>query len=173
MYKPPKNPTPRLYLRFTWIRTLGHVEGGNRCGGYTLLRVTATHWLMGLWSTQARVEGIVLKVTWQWGSDSSVVNDPLAESGRTPLAFRPRGAPWTVTVCFPPISWRDSLTGVSERYKWMNKPLALETEHLFHKGPVGGTWRGAPLLGNLKERCDYVFIRGCVRRRIWRRSISL
>ena len=40
---------------------------------------------MGLWSTQAKVEGIVLRAAWQWGSDSSVVNDLLGEPGRTPL----------------------------------------------------------------------------------------
>ena len=44
-----------------------------------------TRWLTGLWSTQAMVEGIVLKVAWCWGRDNSVVNDPLGEPGRTPL----------------------------------------------------------------------------------------
>jgi hypothetical protein len=44
-----------------------------------------TGWLTGLWSTQAKVEGIVLKAAWHWGRDSSVVNDPLWEPGRTPL----------------------------------------------------------------------------------------
>jgi len=42
-------------------------------------------WLTGLWSTQAKVEGIVLKAAWYWGSDCSVVNDPLEEPGCTPL----------------------------------------------------------------------------------------
>jgi hypothetical protein len=42
-------------------------------------------WLTGLWSTQAKVEGIMLKAAWHWGSDSSVVNKPLGEPGRTPL----------------------------------------------------------------------------------------
>jgi hypothetical protein len=42
------NPTPCPYLRVTWICTLGHVGCGNRCGGDTLLRVTMTHWLVGL-----------------------------------------------------------------------------------------------------------------------------
>jgi len=37
------NPTPRPYLRVTWIFTLGHMRGGNRCEGDTLLRVTKTH----------------------------------------------------------------------------------------------------------------------------------
>jgi hypothetical protein len=37
-----------------------------------------TRWLVGLWSTQAKVEGIVLKAAWHWGSDSSVV-DTLGE----------------------------------------------------------------------------------------------
>jgi len=60
---------------------------------------------MGLWSTQPKVEGIMLKDAWQWGSDSSV-NDPLAELGCTPLyvGFPSAGAPWKGTVCFPHIS---------------------------------------------------------------------
>jgi hypothetical protein len=44
-----------------------------------------TCWLTGLWSTQAKVEGIVLKAAWHWGRDCSVVNDPLGEPGCTPL----------------------------------------------------------------------------------------
>jgi hypothetical protein len=44
-----------------------------------------TRWLTGLWSTQAKVEGIVQRAAWHWGRDSSVVNDPLGEPGRTPL----------------------------------------------------------------------------------------
>ena len=59
--------------------TLGHVGGGNRCRGDTLMRLT------GLLSTQAKVEGIVLKDAWHWGSDGCVVNGPLGESCRTPL----------------------------------------------------------------------------------------
>jgi hypothetical protein len=31
----PINPTPRPYFRVTWICTLGHVGGGNKCGGDT------------------------------------------------------------------------------------------------------------------------------------------
>jgi len=34
--------------------------GGNSCGRYTLMGVAMTRWLTGLWSTQAKVEGIVL-----------------------------------------------------------------------------------------------------------------
>jgi len=40
---------------------------------------------MWLWSTQAKVEGIVLKAAWHCGSDSNVVNNPCGESGHTPL----------------------------------------------------------------------------------------
>jgi hypothetical protein len=43
-----------------------------------------TRRLTGPWSTQSKVEGFVLKAAWHWGSDSSVVNDPLGEPGRTP-----------------------------------------------------------------------------------------
>ena len=44
------NTTPQTYLRVSQIHTLTfHVGGGNSCGGYTLMRVATTHWLMGLW----------------------------------------------------------------------------------------------------------------------------
>jgi len=41
--------------------------------------------LTGLWSTQAKVEGIMLKAAWHWGNDGSVVNGPLVKPCRTPL----------------------------------------------------------------------------------------
>jgi hypothetical protein len=44
-----------------------------------------TNWLTGLWSAEAKVEGIVLKAAWHWCSDSSVENDPHVEPGRNPL----------------------------------------------------------------------------------------
>ena len=44
-----------------------------------------TRWLTGLWSTQAKVEGIMLRDGWHWGSGGSVINDPLGEPGHTPL----------------------------------------------------------------------------------------
>ena len=44
-----------------------------------------TRWLTGLWSTQAKVEGIMLKAVWHWGRVCSVINDPLGEPGYTPL----------------------------------------------------------------------------------------
>jgi hypothetical protein len=51
------------------IRTLGHVGDGNRCGGaYSVEGFYDTRWLTGLWSTQAKVEGIVPKAAWHWGS---------------------------------------------------------------------------------------------------------
>jgi hypothetical protein len=43
------------------------------------MRVKMTRWLTRLWSTQAKVDGIVLKAAWHWGNESSVVNDPLGE----------------------------------------------------------------------------------------------
>jgi hypothetical protein len=49
------------------------------------MRVTTTCWQTGLWSTQANAEGIVLKAAWHWGSNSSVINDPVGEQGHTPL----------------------------------------------------------------------------------------
>jgi hypothetical protein len=50
-----------------------------------MLRVTMTRWLTSLWSTQAKVEGIVLKAAWHWGSDSCVINNPFGEPCHTPL----------------------------------------------------------------------------------------
>ena len=43
-----------------------------------------TRWLTGLWSTQTKVESIVLKAAWHWGSDCSILNDPLRQPGNTP-----------------------------------------------------------------------------------------
>ena len=44
-----------------------------------------TCWLTGLWSTEAKVEGIVLKAASQWHRDRNIVNDPLGEPGHTSL----------------------------------------------------------------------------------------
>ena len=68
--------------------------------GYHVEGYCATRWLTGLGSTLAKVESFVLKDAWHWGSNSSVVNDPLGEPGRTAFlqAFRPHGASWTVTI---------------------------------------------------------------------------
>jgi len=61
---------------------MGHVGGmwrGYPVEGYYDTRLT------GLWSTQAKVEGIVLKAAVHWGSNSSVINNPFGEPGHTPL----------------------------------------------------------------------------------------
>jgi len=55
---------------------LGSHGRGNTCG------TTCRGWtLTGIWPTQAKVEGIVLKAAWHWGSNSSVINDPPGEPG--------------------------------------------------------------------------------------------
>ena len=43
-----------------------------------------TCWLTGLWSTQAKVEGIVPKAAWHWGRDSSDVTIPIGRPDHTP-----------------------------------------------------------------------------------------
>jgi len=70
---------------------------------------------MELWSTQVKVEGIMLKAVWHWGSDGSVINDPFGEPGQAQwyVGLLSMWASWTVTVCFSPISWEISLTGDS------------------------------------------------------------
>ena len=40
---------------------------------------------MGLWSTPAKVVGIVPRAAWHWGRDSSVINNPLGEPGHISL----------------------------------------------------------------------------------------
>ena len=72
-----------------------------------------TRWLTGLLSTQVKVDGIVPKAAWQWGSNSSAVNDPLAEPGRTQLYVGPPSA-W-VSVDGDHIS---SPCSVAELLKW-------------------------------------------------------
>jgi len=65
------------------------------------------------------VAGIVLKSAWQWGSDSSVVNDPLGEPGRTPLYVGLPSA-WGFMdgdQMFSLFLWESSLIGDSDKYK--------------------------------------------------------
>ena len=50
---------------------------------YNTCRIT------GLWSTQAKVEGIVLKGAWHTGSDSSVLTIPLGGIRPHPIVCRP------------------------------------------------------------------------------------
>jgi hypothetical protein len=48
--------------------------------------------ITGLWSTQAKLEVIVLKTVWHWGRDSSVVKYPLGEPDGNPLHVGPMSA---------------------------------------------------------------------------------
>ena len=115
------NPTPRQYLRVTWVRTLGHVGGGNRCGGDNPLRVTTLHaGYQGSGLPKPR-----LKVSRRRLQGTGVV---IAPSLTTPLgnqaashciwAFRSRGAPWTVTVCI-------SLRGRSALHRTAHRKSSL------------------------------------------------
>ena len=73
-----------------------------------------THWLTGLLSTQAKVEDIMLKAAWHWGSDSSVINNPLGEPGRTLLCVGLPSAWGSVggDLMFFPICRRASFWGL-------------------------------------------------------------
>jgi len=55
------------------------------CRGYVVQDNYDSRWLTRLWTIQSKVEGILLKAAWYWGSDGSVVNDPLGVAGYTPL----------------------------------------------------------------------------------------
>jgi len=50
--------------------------------------------LTGLWSTQTKVEGIMQKAAWRFGSNSSVVYDPL------PYAWGSMDGDHTFSPCF-------------------------------------------------------------------------
>ena len=75
--------------------------------------------LTGLWSTQAKVEGIVLKAAWHCGSHGSVVNGPLGEPRRTPLCVGLPSAWGSVDGdrMFSQFWWEGSLTADSDGYK--------------------------------------------------------
>ena len=78
-----------------------------------------TCWLTGLWSTQAKVEDIVLKAAWHWGRDSSVVNVPLGEPDRT-LLYVGLPSTWGSVdgdQMFSPFFVSGHLTRDSDRYK--------------------------------------------------------
>jgi len=72
---------------------------------------------MGLCSTQANSKGIVLRAAVHWGRNSSVVNDPLVEPGRTPL-YVDLLSVWgcAVTLCFFPICRRAPFWGLLQTY---------------------------------------------------------
>jgi len=72
---------PRPCLRVTW-RSVPYVTW---VAGTGVEVYYDTRCLMGLWYTQAKVEGIVLKATWYWGSNCSAVNHPLGQPVTTPL----------------------------------------------------------------------------------------
>jgi len=82
----------------------------------------------------------VLKAAWLWGSDSSIVNDPFGEPGST-LLYAGLLSTWGSVkgdLMFFPFSWEGSISGESDGYKRMNKPLVLEMEHLSPQEPL---WR--------------------------------
>jgi len=104
------------------------------------MRVSTTRWLSGRWSTQAKMESIVMKAAWHWGSDSSIVKDPFGEPGRT-LLYAGLLSTWgsvNSELMFFPFLWEGTISGDSDGYKWIYKPLALEMEHLY---PQETFWR--------------------------------
>ena len=74
---------------------------------------------MLLWSTQAKVVGIVLKAAWHWGRDCSVKNDALVEPGFT-LMYVGLLSMWGSVdgdQIFSPFFVGGLLIGDSDRYK--------------------------------------------------------
>jgi hypothetical protein len=78
-----------------------------------------TRWLAELWTTQAKVVGIVLKAAWNWSRDCSVVNDPVGEPGRIPM-YADLPSTWDSVdgdQMFSPFFVGGLLIGDSDRYK--------------------------------------------------------
>jgi hypothetical protein len=147
------NPSsiPQSYVKICrsvpWV-TWEVVTEQTHCGGLL--------WHMlayGLWSTSTKVEGIVLKAAWHWGSYSSVIKDPLEEPGL-----------WSAwgsgdsDCMFTPIMWENSLSGDSERYEWMNKPMALEMEHLSPYSPHWANLDGGSCTRDFEKKVRLCFI---------------
>ena len=133
------NPSSALRSIMDSYSTLGHVGGGNSCGGYTLMGVAMTHWLTGLWSTPAKKEGIMPKAAWHWGRDSSVINKCLGEPGCNPLYVAHPSAWGSVDgdLMFFSICRRASFWGLWQTCmkEWINRPVALVTEYPCPWGP--------------------------------------
>ena len=118
---PPLNPTspvPRgiieSYSTLPWVTWWVYPEGG--CYG--------TRWLTGLWSTQAKVESVVLRAAWHWGTDSSVVNNRLEEPSRTALYVGLPSA-WASVVgdlMFFPTCRRAPFWGLLQTYLLVQSP---------------------------------------------------
>jgi hypothetical protein len=75
----------------------------------------------------------VLKAAWHWVRDCSVVNDPLGEPGCTLLSVDLPSA-WGFVdgdLIFSPHFVGGLLFGDSDICKCMDKPLDLETSHLY------------------------------------------
>ena len=123
----------------TWKAVTGMQGYPDECYYYT-------RWLTGLWSTQAKVEGIVLKAACHWGRDCSVMNDPLGEPGCTPLyaALPPtRGSVdhEQMFSVFPFLGIQKEGTGDRHHSPWggliyWELEKAVEMDTLLHRGPV-------------------------------------
>jgi len=116
---------------------------------------------MGISSTQAKVEGIVLKVAWHWSINSSIVNGPLGETGRTQfyVVLPPRGALWTVTIRFPPVSLKAPLLRTQGDTNERINHWLWKWNISVHKGPVLGPGRRSCFTGDCKRKVRFCFIR--------------
>jgi len=64
-----------------------------------------------------------------------------------------------VTICFPPLLQGSSLTGDSERYETINKPLTLEMDHLSSNGPCWGNMEESFFTRDFERKVRFYFIR--------------
>jgi len=164
---PPINPTPRPCFRVTW-RSVPWVTWEAVTGvewtpveGYD-----DTRWLTGLWSTHTKVEGVVLKAVWHWGSNSSIVNDPLGEPGTTPFyvvlpsAWESVGDDrrWALetdslsrgTLRGEP-GYGGSFTGNSDSYIRRKEGFGNGASLSMCRASVKGTWMGSPILRTTRD----------------------
>jgi len=90
----------------------------------------------------------MLKAAWH-RVVTAVSIDPFGEPGSTLLyvGLLSTWASMNRDLMFFPFLWEGLLSKDSEGYKWMNKPLALEMEHLYPQEPCWRTQRGLTYRG--------------------------
>jgi hypothetical protein len=130
-------------------------EGGNVLG-----------WQTGLWSTEAKVWGIVPKAAWHWGGGSIVTNNSFGTPDRTPLCvclallilnyqgFQNNGKfvwiflPWDISS-----NWNSKYHKISNyREFWINQvlPLKEKSSHRMEKK----VWKDLRLNEQITEFSD-------------------
>jgi hypothetical protein len=122
--------------------------------GHPVVGSCDTHCLTVLWSTQAKLEVIVLQAAWHWDSDSSIINNPLGEPDHTALYVGLLSVWGSMDSdhIFPPISCESSLTRDPERQMKESSENGASLWELCKKNLEGSFFTRGPD-GYVKEGC--------------------